>query len=345
MSTVTTPQAPLIACSEFYLSNIPQLSIAPSSPSLNMIAPHTVTKLKNTGPARLRDMRAAGISMQVISHVPILANPATCSKLNDALHTAVCTAPDRFAALALLSADDPREAARELQRCVTRFRFVGAVLGLSRGIDGVVFEELWAQAERYGVPIVLREVWPTKEQAQQYRTESLAAALQGPILTHLHAAHSSSPLPVVHLYATGVFDRHPNLRFVLSRTGITMCSLLPRIQALFTSFKDVQSLAHVFKPNRSFIDVWRHNFYIVAEDAMDNISMKALLTHMPVDRVLYGTGYPFEDKGRAVMSEMKDSGVLDQEEWEKVAWGNAERLFGLRGARGGDKRGGSRSSY
>jgi len=145
------------------------------------------------------------------------------------------------------------------------------------------------------------------------------------------------------LYASGVFDRHPNLRIVLSRTGITLLSLVPRIQSLFASFNNTQSLAHVFKPNRSFLDVWQHNFYIVAEDAMDNISMRALLEHMPVDRVLYGTGYPFEDKGRAVVAEMRDSGVLGKEEWEKVAWGNAERLFGLKGARG-DRRVVNRSS-
>lgn len=77
---------------------------------------------------------------------------------------------------------------------------------------------------------------------------------------------------------------------------------------------------------------------------MDNSSMKSLLEHMPVDRVLYGTNYPFEDKGRAVMTEMKDAGVLGKEGWEKVAWGNAERLFGLKGARGGDRKIGSRST-
>lgn len=164
MSTVTTPSVPLISCSEFYLSSNPQLSISPSSPALNMISSSIAMKLKNMGPSRMKDMRAAGISMQVVSHVPISATPQACSKLNDALNAAVCTNPDRYAALALLSSDDPREAARELQRCVTKYHFVGGVLGLGKGLDGIAFEELWTGAERYGVPIVLREVWPTKEQ-------------------------------------------------------------------------------------------------------------------------------------------------------------------------------------
>jgi predicted TIM-barrel fold metal-dependent hydrolase len=69
---------------------------------------------------------------------------------------------DKFAALAMLPADG-KDAGRELQRCVTKMRFVGGVLGLGRGSGaalGPAYEELWCVAEKYRVPVVLRDVWP-----------------------------------------------------------------------------------------------------------------------------------------------------------------------------------------
>lgn len=60
--------------------------------------------------------------------------------------------------------------------------------------------------------------------------------------------------------------------------------------------------------------------------------MRTLLEQIPIDRVLYASNYPLEERGREMMEEMKESGFLTREEWERVAWGNAEELFGLKGA-------------
>jgi predicted TIM-barrel fold metal-dependent hydrolase len=138
--------------------------------------------------------------------------------------------------------------------------------------------------------------------------------------------HSSSPVPILQLYAAGVFDRHPNLRLITSRSGLTIASLLPRIESLSTS------LPPALRPRRSFLDVWQHNFYVTTEDVLDMASMKALLEQIPMDRVMYGANYPFEERGKALMAELKESGVVGREEWQGIASGNAEALFGLRGA-------------
>lgn len=61
-------------------------------------------------------------------------------------------------------------------------------------------------------------------------------------------------------------------------------------------------------------------------------TLRALLERIPVDRVLYASNYPFEERGKELMEELKDSGFLTQMQWDRVAWGNAETVFNLKGA-------------
>jgi predicted TIM-barrel fold metal-dependent hydrolase len=162
---------PFIAIEEFYLSNdFSPTSTNPADPALYLLSSNVVSKLKSLGPSRIRDMRANNVAMQVLSHIPVDASPKTCQKLNDTLYSSMIMNQDRFAALAMLPCWDAKEAASELQRCVTKYKFVGGVLGFRRGVweekayDGQAFEELWKAAERYKVPIALRPLFPTRQQ-------------------------------------------------------------------------------------------------------------------------------------------------------------------------------------
>ncbi len=88
---------------------------------------------------RLREMDEAGIDIQVISH----GAPGThrfdaelavrlARGANDLLHEAITVNPKRFAGLAALPMQDPKAAADELERTVTRLGFKGGIiLGLT----------------------------------------------------------------------------------------------------------------------------------------------------------------------------------------------------------------------
>lgn len=97
-------------------------------------------------------------------------------------------------------------------------------------------------------------------------------------------------------------------------------------------------LAHIppaDKPKRSFLDVWQHNFYLTTSDVLDISTMRTLLEQTPIDRVLYASNYPLEDhRGKELMEELRESGFLTTEEWDRVAHGNAELLFGLKKGKG-----------
>lgn len=66
--------------------------------------------------------------------------------------------------------------------------------------------------------------------------------------------------------------------------------------------------------------------------------MRALTEQIPVDRILYASNYPFDENSRILMAELKESGIVGKEEWEGIAWKNAEKLFGLN-ARGAKMKG------
>jgi predicted TIM-barrel fold metal-dependent hydrolase len=112
----------------------------------NLVSLATASKLRNVGPARVRDMRTLNQNFQILSHVPIDAPPRTCQKINDMLHSSIVTNPTRFAALALLPSRDGKETNAELLRCVTKYHFVGGVLGFRGGditqFDGEVWDEV-----------------------------------------------------------------------------------------------------------------------------------------------------------------------------------------------------------
>jgi hypothetical protein len=170
----TTNATNLIACLESCLSPAHAFTYPPtdaSQPALHLLPPTTVMKLRNLTSGRTKDMRTLGQSKQILSHIPIAAAPQLCIKHNDAIQTAIVMNGEKFAAMAMLPADG-KEAAKELARCVGKYKFAGGVLGLSRNVrlDDGGFEELWDTAERFKVPITLRELWPASSQVRLWAT-------------------------------------------------------------------------------------------------------------------------------------------------------------------------------
>lgn len=145
------------------------------------------------------------------------------------------------------------------------------------------------------------------------------------LLSHFHAIHTASPLLLLRLYLSGAFDRYPQLKLLISQNGHGLPGLRPRVEQFLAPLPAAK------RPVRRFIDVWQHNIYISTADVLDVAGMRALLEQIPVDRVLFGGNYPWEDRSAALMNELRDSGVLEGEEWDKVAFKNAQALFGLKG--------------
>src|SRR3954471_3408127 len=176
----------VIALEEHYLA--PEIKQATGR--TDAIGPRQlIDRLDDLGELRLREMDDAGIDFQVLSHsIPGLqgVDAATgvplAQRTNDRLAEAVRAHPDRFAGFAALPTADPRAAADELERTVTKLGFKGAMIN---GLTGGVFHD----DERF---------WPIYERA---------AALDVPIYIHPALPQAA----VVETYYKGYVEKHPGL--------------------------------------------------------------------------------------------------------------------------------------
>ncbi len=129
-----------------------------------------VAQLAEIGDARVAEMDAAGLDMQVLS----LNSPgveqseaaeaiALARDANDLLAAAVRKYPKRFAGLAALPMGAPEQAAEELERCVRQLGFKGAnINGHNRGryLDDPFYAPVLARAEALNVPLYLHPTLP-----------------------------------------------------------------------------------------------------------------------------------------------------------------------------------------
>ncbi len=131
-------------------------------------------RLDDVGPGRIARMDAAGIDMQVLSHVEpgvqFLDDPelaiSLSREINDWLHEFVRTYPSRFAGFAMIPTQSPKDAADELERCVTEMGFVGALVnGHTNGryLDHESYSVLFDRAEALDVPIYIHPTDPPQE--------------------------------------------------------------------------------------------------------------------------------------------------------------------------------------
>src|SRR3954469_7694069 len=168
------PQCPVIAIEEHY-SDAELIALFTGRDAAG--SPALFRKLEDVGEARLKDMDEAGIDVQVLSHsAPSLQKISSGAvelgkRVNDRLAAIVATAPKRFAGFAALPTSDPAAAADELERCVTKLGFKGAMLhGMAHGkfLDDKRFWPIYARAEQLDVPIYLHPSVPNAAVTDAY---------------------------------------------------------------------------------------------------------------------------------------------------------------------------------
>jgi predicted TIM-barrel fold metal-dependent hydrolase len=172
---------------------------------------------------RLAQMDAHGVTMQVLSFgspgpqafgadvaIPMARDA------NDRLFQTTQKHPTRFAGFAALPTADPKAAADELERCVTRLGFKGAMIHSHQQgefLDARKFWIFWERAEALGVPIYLHPALPHPEVVKAYFSgyEELARAPWGfAIDTSCH---------FLRLVFSGLFDEYPKLKIILGHLG------------------------------------------------------------------------------------------------------------------------------
>ncbi|MEO7403829.1 MAG: amidohydrolase family protein [Burkholderiales bacterium] len=313
----------IIALEEHYLD--PEIGKFLDSPEIRRA--HIRERLEDVDKLRLQEMDAGGIDLQVLSHQA----PAThrmdaasavplCVGANDRLHAICQRHPTRFAGFATLPAVDPKAAADELERAVTRYGFKGAMVhGLTHGefIDTPKFWPIFERAQALDVPIYVHPALPHPAVIEAYYKDYANDYPQ--ILTAGWGFTVETATQGLRLVLSGIFEKYPRLKIILGHLGEGLPFSLWRID---------QAFARSGNKAIPFREVFREHFYITTSGNFSTAAMLCSVMEMGVDRILFSIDYPFVDNRPGPI--WMDQLPLATEDKVKILSGNAERLLKLR---------------
>jgi 2,3-dihydroxybenzoate decarboxylase len=282
------------------------------------------TRLNDLGELRLQEMDAAGIDVQVISHAPSPMQQldaqearALATAANDRLHDAVDRNPERFAGFAGLPTGDPRAAADELERTVTRLGFKGAMIHGRTRDEFHDLEKYWPifeRAEHLDVPIYIHPGPPHPAMVNAYYGDylgdfpSLNSAAWGFTIDTANQ--------VVRMILSGLFDAYPKLNIIIGHMGEGLPFLVDRID---------ESLTRPGNKPIHFKDTFTRHCYVTTSGHFSTPALMCALLELGIDRILFSVDWPFVENQPGMT--WMETVPLSVEDKEKMFNGNARRLL------------------
>jgi 5-carboxyvanillate decarboxylase len=291
-------------------------------------ATQIIERLQNIDARRIADMDATGISMQILS----LTSPgvqvfdaATAVSLardsNDQLAAAIAKYPTRLAGLAAVAPQNPREAARELERGVRTLGLKGAILNshtLGEYLDDPKFWDIFAAAEALDVPVYLHPNSPSAGLIQPLLQRGLDGALYGfGVDTGMH---------LLAIITSGVFDRFPKLKLVVGHLGEALPFWLFRLDYMHRATVSSKRYAFMKPLQRQVSDYLRENVYVTSSGMAWAPAIQFCQQVLGVDRVMYAMDYPYQFEASEVLAMDSVGTAADRDSFYAL---NARNVFGL----------------
>ncbi len=284
-------------------------------------------RIQSLGADRLADMDASGIDIAVLS----LGSPgvqlfdtaratALAAESNDQLAEAITRHPDRFVGLAAFSPLDTDNAAKELERGVTKLGLRGGILNghtLGTYLDDEKYWQVFEAAEALDVPIYLHPNMPSKQMIEPFLSRALDAAIYGFACdTGLHA---------LRLLIAGVFDRFPKLQIILGHCGEALPYWLYRIDFMHSRIAATGRHPNVKPLKRRAWDYLCDNFHYTSSGVGWEPPIRFVQDQIGVDRMMYAMDYPWQ----FVKEEVGALDAMDISDAAKKAFfeDNARKLF------------------
>ncbi|MBD2703439.1 amidohydrolase [Spirosoma sp. BT702] len=283
-------------------------------------------KLLDLDAGRLADMDAHGVTMHLLS----LGLPgvqmfeadqakALARLANDRLAEAIRRHPKRFAGLACFAPQNPSEAAKEMERSIRTLELNGFLVNSHTGNGYLDQERFWPileAAEALGAPLYIHPRAPSDGMAAPFQDYRLEGAIWGyGIEAGTHA---------LRLMLSGVLDRFPRLKIILGHMGEALPFWLWRLD--FMAAPGARAgRGNQLKPS----EYLQRNFAITTSGVEDPLALRFCIDKLGIDSLMWAIDYPFQPTAPAVS--FIDSAPLSDQEREKVAYGNAERIFHITG--------------
>ncbi len=270
---------------------------------------------------RQRVLDEHGVTTQVLTfttpgvHVeaPEIAVP-WARTINDAFARVIRERAGRFTALATLPLNDPAASVAELERAMTTLALPGAMVFSNVNHVALAderFEPLWKKANELKAVIYIH---PTDPAGVEAMLDYWLMPLVGFLFDTTLAASK--------LVFSGVVDRYPDIRWVLTHMGGAIPYLAERLDRGYRAFAECR--AHITRPPSEYL----REFYF------DTVNFTPAAVRLALDfageqRILAGSDYPHQIGSIPLMIQTLEEMDLSSSVKEKIRFGNSARLLGL----------------
>jgi aminocarboxymuconate-semialdehyde decarboxylase len=280
-------------------------------------------KARWTPEERLADMDSLGVDVHVLSPYSGFYNydldtavaVATSKDSNDEISQMTKSWPDRFAGLASLPMQDVKAAIAELERVMVHLGFKGAMINdhvNGRTLDEPEFLPFWKAAEQLGALILFHQGGGTmvSPRINRYHLPNTIGNLADRTVTFAS------------LVFGGVMDACPDLKICLSHGGGYTCFGIGRMDRGWQVRSEAR--AQISQPPSAYLRRFHYDCIVYTEAAL-----RYLIDTVGVDRVVFGTDWPYDMVFDWPVSWILSLESLTQDEKEAILWKNIEKLLAL----------------